>query len=228
MTLLDEAPPAAPEETPAPDPAAPYGYKADGVTPRKRPVSPNLRPFMRGNPGRPVGSGRGSRARGAASSAPRARTAGPRAPRGGRVDYAKPLRGLGQLLAFPLSFVPATRMDALAITAHWPAIADALDETAQNNVELAAVLDRVVKVGPYGALLTAVTPLLAQIAVNHGGPLQLLRSMGAISPQLLMARAMRDQAKDAAKTAGDAAAEEAEIRAIAAELGWTVEDQAAA
>ena len=120
--------------------------------------------------------------------------------------------------------MPATQPDAIAITVHWPGIAKALDETAQANPALAAVLDRVIAVGPYGALLTAVMPLAAQLAVNHGLPVEFGRRFGAVPTQLMMARAMRDQGRQAAAAASDAAAEEAELRAIADEMGWEVRE----
>lgn len=139
---------------------APYGRKSDGspkAKPGRRPGTPNTGP-RKAAPPRPKAKKQ------TASSGGRAR--------GGRPDYARGIMGLLQLAAAPLMVAGAKNdaalADAAALTVHGPPIAEALDDLAQERPEFAAVLDRVLSAGPYGALLSAALPLVAQLAVNHG------------------------------------------------------------
>ena len=81
-------------------------------------------------------------------------------------DYTEAVNGLFQLAALPLSF--AAPADAWAITAYGPGISTALNDLAQERPEVAAVLDKVLQAGPYGALIAAIVPLVAQLLANHG------------------------------------------------------------
>lgn len=58
--------------------------------------------------------------------------------------------------------------DSEAIAQHAPAIADAIDQLATNDARVAKALDTIMRVGPYGALIAAVTPLALAILTNHG------------------------------------------------------------
>lgn len=100
-----------------------------------------------------------------------------------REDYRPRILGVLQLVALPLAFkAPA---DGAAVEMHAPNIAQALHDLAMEQPEVAAVLDRILKVGPYGALLTAVVPLLLQLAANHGAvPAGI---MGTVPPDVLLA-----------------------------------------
>lgn len=90
------------------------------------------------------------------------------------VDYRAGILGLLQLPALVLGLVarttgnPALALDSATITLHAPDLAEAIDATAQAQPWLAAILDKAVEVGPYGALVTAVLPLALQLAANHG------------------------------------------------------------
>jgi len=129
------------------DSSAPYGRKADG-TPRAK-------------PGRRAGqpSGTGTRRR----STTTAREA---------TDFETPLLGLFQLPAGVLAIAgmqrPVFAADAAAITVHAPNIASALNDLAHERPEIAAILERVLQVGPYGVLIASVAPLALQILANHG------------------------------------------------------------
>jgi hypothetical protein len=87
------------------------------------------------------------------------------------IDYRTPIIGLFQIPAGILSIAgmrrPVFAADAAAITIHGPNIADALDKLAQERPEIAAILERVLQVGPYGVLIAAVAPLTLQILANH-------------------------------------------------------------
>jgi hypothetical protein len=82
------------------------------------------------------------------------------------LNRSQAVQGIFQSIAFPLVFVyPA---DAAAIAMHAEPIGDAMAETAANDPKFAAILDRILKVGPYGALFAAVSPLALQLFANHG------------------------------------------------------------
>jgi len=57
--------------------------------------------------------------------------------------------------------------DAAVIEHYAPKIATAVNDLAQEKPEVAAVLDRVLKAGPYAALIGAVVPMAIQILANH-------------------------------------------------------------
>lgn len=90
-------------------------------------------------------------------------------------DYTEGIAGLLSLPATAL-YVAGTAgkepnlaliADANAIAVATPKIAVAVSDLANERPEIAAVLDKILKVGPYGALLTAVVPMVAQIMANH-------------------------------------------------------------
>lgn len=88
-------------------------------------------------------------------------------------DYREGITGLLQLPAGVLGIVGMQTnnlplvADAAVIEMHTPAIASALNDLAQERPEVAAVLDRVLKAGPYGAILAAVVPMTVQLLANH-------------------------------------------------------------
>lgn len=152
----------APPDLPEPngdgaDPEAPWGRRADG-TPRNKPGP------------RPTGGG------GKPTAPPPPKKAGkPKPPpKRTRPDYRP---GITALLSLPAGLVGAAGAtlgrrelvaDAATIMAHAPGLAGGLDELAGQDPRVAAVLDRVLQAGPYGALITAVVPMAAQILANHG------------------------------------------------------------
>jgi hypothetical protein len=128
--------------------------------------------------------GRTKAARAARASAPRSPQ--PRKTPGrskARTDYRAGIEGLGQMAAFAISFkAPA---DAAAVAYHTPPIAKAVADLANEKPEVAAVLDRLLSAGPYAALLTAVTPLVIQLLVNHKvAPAGI---MGSVTPEEMLA-----------------------------------------
>lgn len=185
------APPA-----PGADPAAPYGRKADG-TPKAKPGrpagTPNREPRAAARP-------RVAPAPGPAP-APAAKKAGQKKAAAGP-DYRGGVMGLLQVVSMPLMVAGAKNdallADAATISIHGPVIATALADLAAERPEVAAVLDRVMSAGPYGALIAAVVPLAVQIAANHRAvPGPVASALGAQDPADLVGM-MRAQAPQAA------------------------------
>lgn len=173
------------------DPDAPYGRKADG-TPKAKPGRPAGTPD-----GRPRTRSAPRRTRVAA--APSRRAAPKQQKKQAGTDYRPGIVGLMQLIAAPLMVAglksPACALDAATVTLHAEPIADALQETAEQVPQFAAVLDKVLSVGPYGALLAAALPLAVQVAANHQLiPAPVAAAMGALSPDELMAQMQPDDA----------------------------------
>lgn len=86
-------------------------------------------------------------------------------------DYREQIAGLLQLPAGVLAVAgmqnPLFAADSRAVTIYTPGIAEALNDLALERPEVAAALERVLAVGPYGVLIAAVSPLVLQILVNH-------------------------------------------------------------
>ena|ERR1700722_5318216 len=97
-----------------------------------------------------------------------AATARPRATKSSALTQARTeaLTGLGQLAQVPLI---ATRQfaDAGAVSAYWPNISKEVAKLAEDNEQIARLVDPLMQVGPYAGLVTAVLPFILQIAVNH-------------------------------------------------------------
>lgn len=79
--------------------------------------------------------------------------------------------------------------DAAVVDHYAPQVAAAVNDLAQERAEVAAVLDRVLKAGPYAALIGAVVPMAFQILANHkvvppgmGGTMTAEQVLG-LSPQ---------------------------------------------
>jgi hypothetical protein len=155
------------------DPEAPFGRKADG-TPYK--VDPSIYTKRDANRGR----SRSRAGRKAAPAPPKKTASGPAAapPSRGRVDYRPGIRGLiaipvGALTAAGVS-VPEGRLrdallaDAATVDAFAAPLAEAGQLAADADPRVAALLDRVLQAGPYGAALAVGIQLAAQLAANHG------------------------------------------------------------
>lgn len=161
-------------------PDAPWGRKADG-TPRKRPGA---------RPGQFVGANAGRTPR---APGPRKTAASSRARQTTGTDYRPGIIGLIQIPAAILGGLgmkdETFALDGAALVMHSPGIAEALNDIAQDNLAVAAALDKILAVGPYGAIIGALLPLVAQIAANHKAlPDQVLAGMGAQSRDDFKAR----------------------------------------
>ena len=189
MTTMVEEPvldgmdvPPAPAASDDATPEAPYGYREDGTPKRAA--------------GRPRKATRAPRSRKARTPRVAGRKATPAAPQPGKArtprsaapDYAGALKGTLQTIGVPLALNPKTLPDAAALAVHGPALAEAVGELAHEHAAVAAVLDRLMAIGPIGIALGAAVPLFAQVAVNHGViPLELGRRLGAMDPAELVA-----------------------------------------
>lgn len=150
------------------DPDAPYGRNAKGE-PYKRPAEWRAKTTAHLKQMRDTASavaGATARAGGEKRGPGRPRkTADP-------VDYTPGILGLVQLPAFMLGMLaplnPALQLDAAALLLHGPTVASAINSAAQQNETLAAMLDKILAIGPWGALLGALLPLALQLAANHG------------------------------------------------------------
>lgn len=137
------------------DPSAPWGRTRDG--------QPRRKPGRRPSGTNPNGG-----------TIPRPRRTTPRKPAASKKtgpDYRPGIIGFLQIPAFALGAAGQVNedfaLDGAALSMHAPNIAEALNQLAAENPTVAAALDRILAVGPYGAIIGACLPLLLQIAANH-------------------------------------------------------------
>lgn len=114
-----------------------------------------------------------------AGAAKKATASRPKSPAGSQHHrYQEGVSGLLQIPAMALSFV--NPVDGFVVAHHTPPISKAVADLAVERPEVAAALDKVLAVGPYGALIGAVIPLAVQLAHNHGMiPESMATAMGA-------------------------------------------------
>lgn len=158
----------------APNPDAPYGYNPKTGRPYR------MSPEERAAQGAKLAEGRAAaraqaRGRRPAGKAPGPVTRGPgRPPKVTGPNYrpaATTLLLIPATITAVLAKVTGSRAflaDSAAITMHTPNLADAAHDWAMDDQRIAAVLERVGKVAPVGAFLTAAGMLALQVAANHG------------------------------------------------------------
>ena len=95
------------------------------------------------------------------------------------------LNGIGQIVQVPLI---ATKQfaDAGALSLYWPPIAKEVAILAESNEQIAKLIDPLIQVGPYTALIAATLPFVMQLAVNHG--MVAPGAMGTVPAQVLSAQ----------------------------------------
>lgn len=110
--------------------------------------------------------------------------------------------GLMQVLAFGagllgrFKILPVMPEDIAAVHYHARPIAKSLADAANEDDRFAAVFDRLTDLGPYGAIIEAVTPLVVQIIANRKPAMA--EQMGAFPPDQLMKLVVGDdEAEDA-------------------------------
>lgn len=84
-----------------------------------------------------------------------------------RKARAEAVMSLGQLGQVPLIALKQYA-DAGAVSLHWPKISEEIANLAETQPAIANLIDPLLQVGPYAALVTAVLPFILQIGVNHG------------------------------------------------------------
>lgn len=99
------------------------------------------------------------------------------------------IAGLGMIMAGQFS-------DAGAISLHSPAISHEVAVLAEDNTQIAQYIDRLLQVGPYAALVTAVAPLALQLIVNHGiiKP-EKVSGQGIVPPDILESQVKTEMAR---------------------------------
>lgn len=152
-------------ELPTIDPAPEPSYTGTG------------RPRTASTPGRKPGQRNGTGRTSRRADTPPKRAAASSAPKRPAIDYRPGVKGILQILAMipaTLSRVakkPKTKeafaADVVAIHMHADNMASAAHHTALHDARLAAALDKVLTIGPYGLMIGAIMELGAQFAVNH-------------------------------------------------------------
>lgn len=162
------------------DPDAPYGRNPRTGKPYQRP------PEWRAKMADALARGRVTQS----SGKPPARKAVKKPASAGATDYRPAIAALLQIPATALAMLgrhkPAFALDSATIQLHTPMLANAIHETAVVDDRVAAILDRALAAGPYGALLGALIPVALQIAANHGR-IPAVAEMGIMTPEQLVA-----------------------------------------
>lgn len=104
--------------------------------------------------------------------------------------------------------------DAAAVIEHGENISGEVAKLAETNANIAKVADWLCAVGPYAGLLTAVMPLILQIAANHDKvPVAAVAQFGVVEPAVLMQKLETKMLTAQAEVAEANAAARAEYQA---------------
>jgi hypothetical protein len=83
--------------------------------------------------------------------------------------------------------------DGATILVHGPGVAKAIVEIAENDPRVMALLEKVLAFGPYGLLIAALMPAIAQGIRNHNEPAApILEGFGAVTPEQIISAASLD------------------------------------
>lgn len=208
MTITDA--PAPPERLSEPETAQDDAVGAAGASGAPAgPTADTDAPYGRTAAGRPKSKpGRKAKAAGSGPMAPprrrAARTGATRAPSRDNVAarYTDGCMRLLRTLVAPLMVVgqrnQAVAADAATLAEHGPALADAVGQLAAEEARVAAALDRLMSVGPYGEVFSVLLTMGAQLSYNHGVlPPAVGQNMGLADPAVLAAGVQRAAAQAA-------------------------------
>lgn len=187
------------------DPSAPYGRDGDGTL-----LDRNGERAERGlkadgtrkvKPGPPPGTKAGAAI---GKGGPKAKPS-----KKGAKDYRPGVMGLFSIPIGAFAGLGAATKnemflaDAATLNGFAPSIAEALNDLAADNHQIAGVLDRALQVGPYSALVMATMPLVAQLARNHGLlPAGIAGALGGSYEPSELADSIRGEADAMVKEAG--------------------------
>ena len=142
-------------------------------------------------------------------------------------DRREALTGFGQLAQAPLIGFRLFA-DAGAVAMHVPNIAREIALLAETQEQVAALVDPLIKVGPYFGLVTAVLPLLLQVGVNHGRvPAGAMGTVPAVTLSAQVEAGLATQELEALTIQMQAEAAAAEVREKIAEQRRKVSSQVA-
>ncbi|SEF12942.1 hypothetical protein SAMN05216489_09992 [Streptomyces sp. 3213] len=191
--------PAAPERLSAPETAD----EASGV-PQGAPdaTADTDAPYGRTATGRPRAKpGRKAKSAPTAPMPPRRRSSARTGPKANSREsvagrYAETCKNLLRTLVTPLMIVgqrnDAVAADAAVLATAGPELCDALGDLAAEEAWVAAKIDKLMAVGPYGAVGTALLLIFAQLSYNHGAiPANVAGHMGLTDPATLAAGVKR-------------------------------------
>lgn len=125
------------------------------------------------------------------------------------------INGLFQL-GTAVCMMTGQHADAAAFATHGPKIAPEVASIAEDYEKVGEVIDKLIAVGPFAGLLTAVLPLALQLAVNHGrGNAAVFADFGVVSKETLEAQGQAAALRQA--TAAVESQRQAEAEFIAAQ-----------
>lgn len=125
------------------------------------------------------------------------------------------VNGLFQL-ATAMCMMTGQNTDAMAFATHGPKISPEIATIAEDYDKVGEVIDKLIAVGPFAGLLTAVLPLGLQLMVNHGkGNPAMFTEFGVVSRETLEASGQAAALRQA--TAAVEAQRQAEAEFMAAQ-----------
>lgn len=120
-----------------------------------------------------------------------------RTPNERRHDGLMGLASLGQ----GICMMTGQHADAMAIGKFFPPVSQEIANIADEYESVAAPIDFMIKIGPFGALITALLPLGLQIMANHGViDASAAASHGVMPPDVLKAQMRAEMMRHAANT----------------------------
>lgn len=188
---------------------APFGFKADG-TPKR---GPGGRPSGTTKRARNLTGPRANTRPGNSAvtpPAPSRKAASSAKPKAGVPDYRESITQLTHLIATPMlaqNKSAVWKLNGMAFILCADDVATGVQQFLNLKPEAAAAADKLLEIGPWGAVLAPFAKLGAQLATNHGAiPEQAARALGAVSAVELQAAVVeRMQAEASARAEAEAA-----------------------
>ena len=119
-----------------------------------------------------------------------------RPPASSRTNVVEAIRGILQMPATAMIVVGQRTgsvplvADGATILVHGPMLANAIEDVANHDPRVMAMLEKLISFGPYSALVMATIVIGAQFTMNHeAAPAQILEGFGAVPPENIIAQA---------------------------------------